>query len=167
MGVEDGTGATGGDHGTSVRMKSWSPAELDALYREAVSLADRARGWFDGQGVAWRNALPARARAAVATESLATTARLMAVIAWSLDRGHAVGDADRPGFAFQLGTALAGANALANSPGAEIVEASRRLVARIAERASAQGSASASTTAVPGEEIAPRQAKDIDGIWRR
>lgn len=66
-------------------------AEMDALYHDVVALGDQARGWFDGPGLAWRKQLPVPEQTAVATESLATTARLMAVMAWLLDPAQADG----------------------------------------------------------------------------
>jgi hypothetical protein len=136
-------------------MDAWTPAELDALYREAVVLADRARGWFDGPGVAWREALPARARAAAATEGLATTARLVAIIAWALDRRHTVADGPLPVMAFSPGVNFADTGALGDSPGDGIAAASRRLAARIAARATP-----------PDAEIL-RHARHKGTIWRR
>lgn len=62
---------------------------LDALYRETVTLGEQARTWFDGPGLRWRRKQPGHVQAVVATESLATTARLLAVMAWLLDPRHA------------------------------------------------------------------------------
>lgn len=67
---------------------------VETLYRESVALADQARGWFDGPGAAWRATLDIADQALVATESLATTARLLAIIAWALDPRH-VSDPER------------------------------------------------------------------------
>ncbi|GGI88738.1 hypothetical protein GCM10007973_26380 [Polymorphobacter multimanifer] len=101
------------------------PARLDALYREAVMLADSARGWFDGPGKPWAAAQPVAARARIATESLAITARLMRVIAWALHPGHAsdtaplLRDTTEPPFPPD--------HPLAGTPGELIAQASRRL----------------------------------------
>ncbi len=101
------------------------PARLDALYREAVMLADAARGWFDGPGKPWAAAQPPAARARIAAESLAITARLMRAIAWTLHPGHARGttpplrDTGEPGFPPD--------HPLAGTPGERIAQASRRL----------------------------------------
>lgn len=59
---------------------------VDHLYAEAQRLADAARGYFDGPGVGDRSGLDALARAAFATESLAITARLIAIVSWGLLR---------------------------------------------------------------------------------
>ena len=59
---------------------------VDALYTEAMLLADEMRGYFDDQGLAERDALPPRERAAFACEALKGTARLMQVIGWLLMR---------------------------------------------------------------------------------
>jgi regulator of CtrA degradation len=105
--------------------------EIDLLYREAVVLADRARGWFDGPGIGWRAGLPAAAQAAVATESLATTARLMAAIAWLLDPAHSRPDADQPAYAFASDTRRLPPPVLAGTPAMALVTESRRLVGRV------------------------------------
>ncbi len=107
-------------------MKSEQRRAVEALYREAVTLADAARTWFDGPGVRWRATLDVADQALVATESLATTARLLAIIAWALDPRHATAmppfvrrDADTPVAAPLVG-----------KPGGEIAAAARRLTAR-------------------------------------
>ncbi len=109
--------------------------DLDRLYHDAVELADRARGWFDGPGRAWRAGLPVAMQAAVATESLATTARLMAAMAWLLDPAHTI-NAPKP-FVADAGAAPAGDGPLAGTPGGEIALASQQLVARLAALAPA------------------------------
>lgn len=66
---------------------------IEALYREVIEVADAARGYFDGPGIAARNALTAKEKTAVATESLAVTGRLMAVVSWFLrQQAEAAGD---------------------------------------------------------------------------
>lgn len=101
---------------------------VEALYNEAVDVADRARRWFDGPGATWRATLDIAEQAVVATESLAMTARVLAVIAWALDRRQATmvlpfarTDSDAP-----LALALVG------TPGGELAAAARRLTARAA-----------------------------------
>lgn len=108
--------------------------EIDALYREAVTLADQARGWFDGPGLDWRRGLALDHQAVVATESLAVTARLMAVIAWALDSGHADPAAPRPRFgaAAFMPFAESSARSLGETPGARIAIAAHALVERVA-----------------------------------
>ena len=59
---------------------------IDALYVEAMILADEARGYFDDRGKADREVLPPIARVAFTCESLKVTTRLMHIIAWLLTR---------------------------------------------------------------------------------
>lgn len=59
---------------------------IDGLYTEAMLLADETRGYFEGEGVAEREALPPRERVDFACEALKGTTRLMHVIAWLLVR---------------------------------------------------------------------------------
>ena len=56
----------------------------DALYVEAMLLADEARGYFDDGGRADRDSLPPMARVGFSCESLKVTTRLMHIIAWLL-----------------------------------------------------------------------------------
>ena len=104
---------------------------VEALYREAVVLGDRARAWFDGPGAGWRAGLPVDAQAQVATESLAVTSRLMAAMAWLLDPVHAADGLPLPPFAAESAD-IAPPASLAGTPGGDIIVASRRLCARIA-----------------------------------
>lgn len=112
-------------------------AAIDTLYRDVVALGDKARGWFDGPGLAWRAELPVAERTAVATESLATTARLMAVMAWVLDPAH--GGA-APVRRLVIDPAADGPlpSVLQGQVGGDIALASRHLVAR-AEALAARG----------------------------
>lgn len=57
---------------------------IDALYIEAMLLADEARGYFDALGREERDALEALNRVAFSCESLKVTTRLMHIIAWLL-----------------------------------------------------------------------------------
>lgn len=57
---------------------------IDALYVEAMLLADEARGYFDEMGRTEREALDPLARVGFSCESLKITTRLMHVIAWLL-----------------------------------------------------------------------------------
>ncbi|USI72406.1 DUF1465 family protein [Sphingomonas morindae] len=59
---------------------------IDALYTEAMLLADEARGYFEYEGRLDRDALAPRDRIAFSCESLRVTTRLMHVIAWLLGR---------------------------------------------------------------------------------
>lgn len=102
---------------------------IEALYDEAMRLGDQARGWFDGAGMAWRNALPVDAQARVAVESLAITARLMAVMSWLLDPIHAGGNTVRPFPAFH-DVPMPDASPLAGTVGGDIARLSRELLAK-------------------------------------
>ncbi len=57
---------------------------VDALYSEAMVLADEARTYFDEAGRAEREALDPLIRVSFSCESLKVTTRLMHVIAWLL-----------------------------------------------------------------------------------
>ncbi|ODP38531.1 DUF1465 family protein [Sphingomonas turrisvirgatae] len=57
---------------------------IDALYTEAMLLADEARGYFDQMGRSDRDTLDAMTRVVFSCESLKVTTRLMHVIAWLL-----------------------------------------------------------------------------------
>ena len=61
-------------------------ALVDPIYAEALKLADAARGYFDGAGIAERAALDRSARTATANESLRITARLIAIVSWGLQQ---------------------------------------------------------------------------------
>lgn len=105
---------------------------LDALFRETVTVGEQARFWFDGPGLRWRRKQPAHVQARVATESLATTARLLAVMAWLLDPRHA-GDDPRltpfqPGEMPLPEPDLPAGHPLTGRPGAEIARRARILL---------------------------------------
>jgi regulator of CtrA degradation len=57
---------------------------IDALYVEAMVLADDARSYFDDSGRVEREALQPMARVTFSCESLKVTTRLMHIIAWLL-----------------------------------------------------------------------------------
>jgi regulator of CtrA degradation len=59
---------------------------VDALYTEAMVLADETRSYFDDAGQDERDALPPRLRVEFACEALKGTTRLMQVIGWLLMR---------------------------------------------------------------------------------
>ena len=59
---------------------------IDALYGEAMLLADEARGWFDANSRHIREQLPPLAQIGLSCEALKVTTRLMHVIAWLFDR---------------------------------------------------------------------------------
>ncbi|MCH4892708.1 MULTISPECIES: DUF1465 family protein [unclassified Sphingomonas] len=60
------------------------PRLIDALYVEAMLLADEARGYFDEVGRGQRDTLDPLTKVAFSCESLKVTTRLMHVIAWLL-----------------------------------------------------------------------------------
>jgi regulator of CtrA degradation len=70
----------------SASLNSANPAAalVDPIYAEALKLADAARGYFDGPGIAERAQLPIVARTATALESLRITTRLIAIVSWGL-----------------------------------------------------------------------------------
>src|SRR5436305_1522943 len=59
---------------------------VDALYVEAMVLADEARAYFDDHGRHDREALDPIIRVSFSCESLKVTTRLMHVVAWLLTR---------------------------------------------------------------------------------
>lgn len=59
---------------------------VDALFSDAMLLADEARSYFDDTGRADRDGLDGAARVSFACESLKVTTRLMHVVAWLLTR---------------------------------------------------------------------------------
>ncbi|MFZ4689413.1 MAG: DUF1465 family protein [Polymorphobacter sp.] len=111
-------------------MQGHDQSAMESLYQEAVDLADQARGWFDGPGVAWRAGLSPDGQAAVAIESLWTTARLMAVMAWLLDPAQAA-DASGRRFDFVDRAGPDVAPSLAGQPGGLIAAAARNLALRV------------------------------------
>jgi regulator of CtrA degradation len=73
-----------------------TPKLVDALYVEAMVLADEARSYFDTQGRDDRLALAPIDRVGFSCESLKVTTRLMHVIAWLLtQRAVAAGELSR------------------------------------------------------------------------
>lgn len=69
---------------------------VDALYVEAMLLADEARDYFDERGRAEREALVPLTRVAFSCESLKVTTRLMHVIAWLLTQRAVMAGEMRP-----------------------------------------------------------------------
>src|ERR1700761_9232681 len=84
----------GVQRGVSRRRRQWQAAPMihaplalnrklvDSLYVEAMLLADEARSYFDVNGRAERDALPALYRIGFSCEALRVTTRLMHIIAW-------------------------------------------------------------------------------------
>ena len=61
-----------------------TPRLVDALYTEAMVLADEARAYFDDVGKDERLSLEPFARVGFACESLKVTTRIMHIVAWLL-----------------------------------------------------------------------------------
>ena len=61
-----------------------TPRLIDALYTEAMILADEARAYFDDAGRADRQVLEPFVRVGFACESLKVTTRIMHIVAWLL-----------------------------------------------------------------------------------
>jgi regulator of CtrA degradation len=61
-----------------------APRLIDALYTEAMVLADEARAYFDREAREQRSALPPFVRVGFACESLKVTTRIMHIVAWLL-----------------------------------------------------------------------------------
>jgi regulator of CtrA degradation len=69
------------DWGAQARI---TPRLIDALYTEAMLLADEARAYFDEAGREERDSLEPFARVGFACESLKVTTRIMHIVAWLL-----------------------------------------------------------------------------------
>lgn len=69
---------------------------VDALYTEAMLLADEARSYFEDAGRVDRAGLDPLTRVGFSCESLKVTTRLMHVIAWLLTR-RALASGEQPG----------------------------------------------------------------------
>lgn len=112
---------------------------LETLYREVLDLGDRARRWFDGPGLSWRAGLAVDGQAAVAIESLNTTARLLAAMAWLLDPAQARAAPAAVAVDAEPETLPPG-SPLANTPGGEVAVATRVLLRRIRSMAGPEDS---------------------------
>jgi len=78
-----------------------TPRLIDALYTEAMLLADEARAYFDEAGRDDRQLLEPFARVGFACESLKVTTRIMHIVAWLLtqravESGELRSDGRRP-----------------------------------------------------------------------
>ena len=114
-----------------------TPKVIDALYVEAMVLADDARAYFDTFSRKERDALGPVLRVAFSCESLKVTTRLMHVIAWLLGQRSQFAQSTglNPPYPGKLGEpSETDAVLLANLPvGARIrIEASLDLYARVA-----------------------------------
>ena len=112
---------------------------VDALYVEAMLLADEARGYFEDGGRRAREALGPAARVGFSCESLRVTTRLMHVIAWLLTQRAVAAGEMRPEQALdpsrRLGEApVSDAGVLADlpPPARALVDASIDLHRRVA-----------------------------------
>ena len=72
-----------------------TPRLVDALYTEAMVLADEARAYFDDVGKEERLTLEPFARVGFACESLKVTTRIMHIVAWLLTQ-RAIESGDVP-----------------------------------------------------------------------
>jgi regulator of CtrA degradation len=68
------------------RQSRVTPKVIDALYIEAMLLADEARSYFDDRGREERGGLDPLLRVEFTCEALKVTTRLMHVIAWLLNQ---------------------------------------------------------------------------------
>ncbi len=71
---------------TTAPQREITPKLVEALYLEAMALADSARRYFDVEGAKDRGALDPLARVTFSCESLRVTTRLMHVVAWLMVR---------------------------------------------------------------------------------
>jgi hypothetical protein len=155
---------------------------LETLYRQAVDLGDQARGWFDGPGMAWRAGLSVDGQAAVAIESLATTSRLLGVMAWLLDPAQLAGGRCPVLPISDDGPDLPAGSPLAGTRGAAIAVAARRLVHDAAALASAGATLPSqpdvAVAATPDADLPlqpdvgpviadPTPNKEYFGLWRQ
>lgn len=107
-------------------------ASLNALTQDAIAIADAARSWFEGPGAALLVSLSPAKRLQAGTERLATTARLMAAIAWLLH--PAQGTAAMPLVNPPPDPPMGRSHPFENTPGGQIVAASKALVQRLKEQ---------------------------------
>jgi regulator of CtrA degradation len=123
---------------TQAAQAALTPKLVDALYIEAMVLADEARSYFDTSARDDRLTLDPVDRVAFSCESLKVTTRLMHVIAWLLtQRALAAGELTRAQAATsdrRLGTAQpSDARLMPRLPaaGADIIRVSEELYERV------------------------------------
>ncbi len=111
---------------------------IDALYIEAMLLADEARSYFDNFGQLDRDHLTPLQRVSFSCESLKVTTRLMHVIAWLLSqRAIAAGEFEQRGAlssTLRLGQAAPSDEAILEALPADaraLIEASAELYLRV------------------------------------
>jgi regulator of CtrA degradation len=134
---------------------------VDALYIEAMVLADEARSYFDTQARDDRLVLDPVDRVAFSCESLKVTTRLMHVIAWLLSqRALAAGEISRGEAAKperRLGAAQASDSGLMPKlpeQGADLIRASEELYERV--RRLDEGSYARETAPSPARSLLSR-----------
>ena len=114
------------NHGPQARI---TPRLIDALYTEAMLLADEARSYFDEAGRDERLTLDPFARVGFACESLKVTTRVMHIVAWLLTQ-RAVETGEIPGHEGRRAERRLGhANASDESIVALLPPAAKRLIA--------------------------------------
>ena len=149
-------GRDGNDSGLHARL-------VDALYVEAMVLADEARGYFDEGGRADRDALTPMARVTFSCESLKVTTRLMHVVAWLLTQRAVQAGELAPRAALDPGRRLGEAPfsepavVAALPPGAaQLIAASSELHRRVARLDDAQAAPAAAAPASPARSMLER-----------
>ena len=130
---------------------------IDALYGEAMLLADEARGWFDANSRHVREQLPPLAQIGLSCEALKVTTRLMHVIAWLFDRRAVARGEIQSGVVRFPPAALAGVEdgdpaILAQLPfeALTLIEASRDLYERVSRLAGGIDKAAAAESPARG-----------------
>lgn len=147
-----------------------TPRLIDALYTEAMLLADEARAYFDEAGREERQLLEPFARVGFACESLKVTTRIMHIVAWLLtQRAVESGelnsvDGRRP--ERRLGNAQASDPAVVEQlpPGAQsLIFSSSDLYARVARLD--EGQLDDEPAPSPARALMGRLERDL--IWNR
>jgi regulator of CtrA degradation len=106
---------------------------IDALYVEAMVLADEARSYFDEGGRVEREALAPMTRVTFSCESLKVTTRLMHVIAWLLTQRAVMAGELRPRDALDPSRRLGDAPETEPRVLAELPEQARMMIAASAD----------------------------------
>lgn len=106
-----------------------TPKLIDALYVEALVLADEARTYFDETSLAERAALAPAVRVHFSCEAIKVTSRLMHVISWLLSARASSADIHQP-IAAVPSTPASSLSLFPEAAGALIV-ASERLYERV------------------------------------
>ena len=107
---------------------------INALYVEAMVLADEARAYFDQASADARQKMAPLARVTFSCESLKATTRLMHVVAWLLEQRAVAAELGRVTVEARLGTAeISDPAAIAGLPedAARLIRATSELYDRI------------------------------------